>query len=264
MELEEYCERYLMIWQEGLSRKEKVLRRREYESKYLAELRKKLSPISQADTVWLESAFRDEQKKTFALFIFMAMKFPLPKKLFRAMIRAAVYEIDPSNNQWFLIPCLKAYGARRVSEALLEYIEEGDDFEKAGAAHALYWTSPQLQFLGKPPRYSIEYATPESIQELKDYREVSEKKKRLLLEEFVNNPEVDVRRSIIPFLDLGNPMSYPEDIRPLVARAIDIARDLPDEYIRHRLSLQLTPSGPAGTPRTFMAVPERKKKPSAE
>lgn len=74
---------------------------------------------------------------------------------------------------------------------------------------------------------------------------------RVLLTTFVRNPDVDVRRRILPHLELRSVAGYPEELRPMVAEAIAIARAHPDEYIRHRLEVQL---GNAGT---LMALPPR-------
>jgi hypothetical protein len=67
--------------------------------------------------------------------------------------------------------------------------------------------------------------------------------------EFVGNEDVQVRRRIIPMLRL-EPERYPEELRPLVARAIEIARAHPDEYVRHRIEIQLGAGGP------YMALPD--------
>jgi hypothetical protein len=46
-----------------------------------------------------------------------------------------------------------------------------------------------------------------------------------------------------------NPALYNEEIQPLIAKAISIARTHSDEYIRHRIEIQLGASGP------FKAIP---------
>lgn len=61
----------------------------------------------------------------------------------------------------------------------------------------------------------------------------------LLLREFVNNPSVLVRQHIIPHLDLIDLSSYPEELQPLVRQAIQLARNHPDAYIRHRLEIEM-------------------------
>lgn len=64
----------------------------------------------------------------------------------------------------------------------------------------------------------------------------------LLLREFVSNPSVLVRQRIIPHLELRDASSYPEEFRPLVPQAIQIAKSHDDGYIRHRLEIQMGPN----------------------
>jgi hypothetical protein len=134
------------------------------------------------------------------------------------MLRAGVLERNPSANRVFIEPCVKSLGGRRVLEALLRYLESGTDAEKAGAASALYWAfgNPRNEELG----------------------ELWERIRCRMLREFVGNPDLNVRRRIIPMLQL-EPEAYPEELRPLIQRAIEIARSHPDEYIRHRVEVQL-------------------------
>lgn len=63
----------------------------------------------------------------------------LPETYFAPLLRAAVYEADPSFNQDFLRPALRAFGYRRVQEELLRYLEQGTPREQAGALRAWYW-----------------------------------------------------------------------------------------------------------------------------
>jgi len=153
---------------------------------------------------------------------------PVPKRAFAPMLRAAIEERDPSFNRKFVEPCVRAYGRRMTVEALLAFLERGTNFEKAGAANALYWTSFGEDDLG-------------------DVRHVLRQK---LLREFVENEDLDVRRAIIGKLSL-KPEDYPEAMHPLVTQAIDIARSSSDRYLRHRVEIQLGSGGP------LMALPHR-------
>jgi hypothetical protein len=72
-----------------------------------------------------------------------------------------------------------------------------------------------------------------------------------MLREFVANQDWQVRQCIISMLEL-QPFYYPLRLWPLVPRALNIARTHPDDYIRHRLRIQLGGSGP------LMAWPETK------
>jgi catechol 2,3-dioxygenase-like lactoylglutathione lyase family enzyme len=149
-------------------------------------------------------------------------------------IRAAVYERNPSINRKFVEPLLHTLGHSCVVEALLKFVEGGTDFEKAGAVNALYWT-------GLPSRYAGDYG---------DLSEMKLRRRCLMLREFVANPSVDVRRSIIAGLSL-DPAVYPKELRPLVDKAIRIARAHPDDYIRWRVEVQL------GTGQAIPSLPER-------
>ena len=82
--------------------------------------------------------------------------------------------------------------------------------------------------------------------------DVWQQKRRLLLETFVATQSVEVRRSIIPGLNL-DPVAYTDGHRRLVAEAIAIARTHEDEYIRHRVEIQLGGAGP------FAPLPHRGK-----
>jgi hypothetical protein len=55
------------------------------------------------------------------------------------------------------------------------------------------------------------------------------------LREFVANDDIHVRRSILPGLSLSA-AHYPGELHGLVA---SIARSRPDEYIRHRVEIQV-------------------------
>ena len=57
------------------------------------------------------------------------------------------------------------------------------------------------------------------------------------------------QRGAITMLRL-EPEAYPEELRPLIPVAVDVARLHPDEYIRHRVEVQLGSGGP------FMAIPD--------
>ena len=58
------------------------------------------------------------------------------------------------------------------------------------------------------------------------------------LREFVGNEDLNVRCCILPGLRL-DPTSYPSELRALVDTAVAIARSHPDEYIRHRVEVQV-------------------------
>jgi hypothetical protein len=184
------------------------------------------------DLEWLIAALTDAERKWFVARA-LARGRQMPRGLFAPMIRAAVYEVNPSFNRQFIEPCIWAFGPRLVNEALLDYLASGTDFEKAGAANALYWASSPLIGMRDVPDLCEEY---EGLDDIRLRKRV------LLLNEFVKNGNVDVRRSIIAQLSFEREL-YPPDCWPLLPQAVKVARDHPDEYIRHRVEVQLGSSG---------------------
>ena len=141
--------------------------------------------------------------------------------MLKQMLLAGVLEKDPSYNRDFIQPCLQSFGPETILIQLLEYLESGSDEEKAGAASAFYWVRG-------------------------DGESTADLRLRIrcqMLREFVHNSDLEVRRRIIPLLDL-EARKYPRELRPLTKQAIDIARSHSDEYIRHRVEIQLGGCGP--------------------
>ncbi|NRQ37403.1 hypothetical protein HII36_37045 [Nonomuraea sp. NN258] len=153
---------------------------------------------------------------------------------FDVLIKAAVYDPDPSHNRQFVEPALNAFGRRRVRSALLDYLRTGTDGERAGAARAWYWSALPLR------RHQVRAETPnpESQAEPDDPSVLIRDWNQATLQEFVHNEHLDVRRSIIPDLPLRR-SAYPPELHDLVDAAVSIARSHPDEYIRHRVEHQV-------------------------
>jgi len=215
------------------------------------DLARRLAKPTSEDVRWLTEALAHRERKWFVAELARRSD-SLAEVFFAPMLDAGIDEVNPSANRDFIEPCVHAFGHRRVNEYLLGVVESGTDFRKAGAVNALYWAGMSLTFIGPTPSYSIEYATPESRAAYEALADVWERKRKLLLETFVANPNVHVRRSIIPTLSL-DPAEYPESNRPLVARAIEIARGSDDEYIRHRVEVQL------GNEHLLAPLPHREK-----
>jgi hypothetical protein len=226
MFLEDQCRAFVSAPRYDFAKKEQIV----------TEARRLLSTATQDDWESLSNALEVDQRKWFIAAIFA--RSPVPKRLLKAMIRAAVYEVNPSLNRDFVTPCISSYGHRIVNEALLDVVETGTNFEKAGAVNALYWGGMSLSFPENTTKFTLENATPESRAAYLELKNVWERKKCLFLREFVSNENVDVRRSIIPSLKLDESV-YPDDLKPLVPKAIEIARNHSDEYIRHRVEVQL-------------------------
>jgi hypothetical protein len=174
--------------------------------------RKRVSKNSQDDWLWLKESLSDPERKGFVALVFKFQ--PVPKRLVPSMLLAGVLTKNLSFNRWFIEPCVRSFGSRRVLEELLRYFDSGTNVEKAGAASAFYW-------VGGNPRN----------EELDD---VILSIRCRMLREFVDNADLQVRRRIIPMLTLKS-KDYPEEYRSLVPIAVDIARSHPDEYIRHRV-----------------------------
>jgi hypothetical protein len=194
---------------------------------------------------------KDEQAKWFVAGV-AEIAPSIADVLMGPLLDAGVDELNPSFNNLFVEPCMRVFGARRVNEYLLRVVESGTDFQKAGALNASYWARVGLSFDGGCRDFSIEHATPESRAAYESLSDVWQRWKHLVLETFVSNPDLDVRRSAIPHIDLDE-TSYDWTYRPLVAQAIAIARSHPDDYIRHRLEVQL------GTTRFCSPLPYREK-----
>jgi hypothetical protein len=221
----------------------------DFEAQFLPRLTQPMPQLTDTDITWFTHALNNAEQKWFVAFIFEHL--PVPAALFIPMLQAAVYERDPSFNRQFVEPCIRQSGHRLVIEALLTMFQTGTDFEKAGATNALYWANIPLQYLGNTPAFTEEYATAESRAARNALNDLWQRKRELFLQEFVTNSDVDVRRSLIPALDL-NSDSYPDSLRHLVAAAIQIARTHSDDYIRHRVEVQL------GTERLLPPLPHRK------
>lgn len=155
----------------------------------------------------------------------------LPEEFFDALIRAAVHDPDPSFNRQFVEPALAAFGGRRVLTALLDRLRNGTNQDRAGAARAWYWgmglTWSKLK--GSGPEHQADRDAVKDLQAQWD---------EAALREFVSNEDLDVRRCLLPGLPL-KPARYPADLHELVAEAIHIARTHPDEYLRHRVEIQV-------------------------
>lgn len=157
----------------------------------------------------------------------------LPDAAFGVLIKAAVYDPNPSFNRQFVEPALNAFGRRRVRSALLEYLRTGTNMERAGAARAWYWSALPLRLSNVRAENRTEgEAGPDDRSILaREWYEAA-------LREFVSNEHLDVRRCILPGLPLWR-SAYRPELHGLVDAAVAIARSHPDEYIRHRVEHQV-------------------------
>lgn len=113
-----------------------------------------------------------------------------------------------------------------MQTALLEFLRHGTNPERAGAARAWYWTRASQKYVEN------NRAEWDGLANLRAaWREAA-------LREFISNEDIDVRCCILPGLPLSIER-YPADLHALVAEAIRIARTHPDEYLRHRVEIQI-------------------------
>jgi hypothetical protein len=141
-----------------------------------------------------------------------------------------VYERNPSFNRVFVEPCIRSAGWQRTAQALLVHVRDGTDFEKAGAVNALYHA-----FAYRSPHYLEDRVPDPAESEGESPTATINRLHRVLLEEFVTNPDVDVRRSIVTWL--RDASHYPHDMQELAQEARRIALSHPDEYIHARAEI---------------------------
>ncbi|MFF2518127.1 hypothetical protein [Streptomyces sp. NPDC058086] len=158
----------------------------------------------------------------------------LSEASFGVLMKAAVYDPDPSFNRQFVEPALNAFGYRRVRSALLDYLRTGTNQERAGAARAWYRSALPLRL----SKGRAEGSDIGGQAEVDDRSVMVGEWYEAALREFVRNEHLDVRRCILPGLPLRK-SAYPPELHDLVEAAVMIARSHPDEYIRHRVEHQV-------------------------
>lgn len=191
-------------------------------------LKKARAAIQRSKSVgwsWVSDGLIDEKKKWFIADILEKMS--IPKVMFREILYASIMVNDPSANRKFIEPCVRSFGALRVLYGILHFLEKGTNREKAGAISVLYWVQ----------------ARPDK----KIPNEIYAKIRCWKLKEFVNNEDLALRQQIIPMLNLDHKY-YPEELHNLIPQAIQIAREHSDDYIRHRIEIQLGGKGPYKPP----------------
>lgn len=189
------------------------------------------------ETQWLLDHLQDRLASYFVVLVLEKVG-TLGKRFLLPLVMAGVYEIDPSFNRQFIELAITNFGHRRVMESLLDFINNGNDFEQAGAINAMYWTGMKLEFPPNVPNFSLENALPESRAAYESLADIRQHIRLRLLELFLTTGSVDVQRSIVPRLNL-DAQTYPDSHKPLVPNAIALARGHSDDYIRHRVEVQL-------------------------
>jgi hypothetical protein len=200
------------------------------------------SVFTSQDSDWFIRALDDAQKKWFVALVFDVTP-RLPDDVFEPLLRAGVHERNPSLNRWFIEPCLKSFGTGPVIRALLDILEGDSNSEKAGAANALYWANV-LPYHDNSGHHRLDKEPGD------EFKSILVRQRNLVLQEFILNPDIHVRRSLVSRLNLDSQV-YPDHLKPLVEEAITIARNHSDDYIRHRIEVEL------GNVQVFYPLPER-------
>lgn len=208
-------------WQEAIGKPESDAHLR------MEAARKRVHTNTSEDWQWLAKSLAHPKQKVFVALVFKRQ--PVPKRLLAPFLHAAVMEHDPSRNRLYIDPCIRSWGSREVNHRLLRYLETGSNEEKAGVASAFYWAR------GNP------------LDE--DITSLNALIRSALLREFVRNEDLSVRQRIVPLLNLDT-SAYSIEDHQLIFEAIAIARRHTDQYIRHRIEIQMGVSEP------FMAIPE--------
>ncbi|WP_431727359.1 hypothetical protein [Verrucosispora sp. TAA-831] len=133
-----------------------------------------------------------------------------PEELFEPLMRAAVYEPDPSHTQRHIRPALAAFGRRRVQTRLLEYLRTGTTYEIIGAADA--WYCSYLRVAGS------EVEDDPCTDLRRDFQETG-------LRIYLANDDPAVRHHLISLLNLRADKNPPE-LRPLVAKVLRVAHSV--------------------------------------
>ena len=227
-------DRHYQIWAEARGRHEQAHVREALQEAITA-----VASAGPEEILWLAQALQDQSRRLFVAYLLrQAQTFPSP--LCEPMLHAAVYELNPTVCRTFVEPCIQAFGQVVVIDSLLKTLRLGTDFEKAGAVNALHYTYSEKGASDMGVRGSGDHALEEAVN----------RRRILFMEMFVNNPDLDVRRSLISNLEL-EPLLYPANMKDTVAQALTIARSHTDEYIRHRVEVQL------GRTRSLYPLPQR-------
>lgn len=191
----------------------------------------RMEEASAADLAWLVDALADTDalalkwkpwecpRIRFAAFAIADVS-QLPPEMFSMLVRAAVYDPDLSGPRFFIDPCSCVFGTARTTNALVDYLESGTNFEKAGAAFALYHAF--FRFMDPSPTESEATLTFASRRALE-----------VLLRAFLQNEDVHVQREAAGTLGMFPAETYPTGLRELVDQVIVVGSEHADEYVRY-------------------------------
>ncbi|MFI1585315.1 hypothetical protein [Embleya sp. NPDC020630] len=151
----------------------------------------------------------------------------LPDELFAPLMAAAVHDPDPSFCRWFVEPAVYAFGRRRVTAALVDYLRDGTDAERAGAVRAWYTAHVPLR-ADHSPAYGpdgVRDPAPDEAQEARTaWLEAS-------MRVFADTTDLRMHHRVLPNLPTS-PTAYPPSLHELREHTLASARAHPDPHIR--------------------------------
>ncbi len=195
-----------------------------YHGKYgfpeiLYEIRESNRAWTSVDIKTFSDYLCQSDKRWFVANLF-ALQEKIPEQLFESFINAGIAEPDPSQNEDYINPCLRVFGFERVFELLDNKFQNGNNQVKIGVCKLYYWARCPLVNIktGNKPfeikgylskwngYYYGNYDWESGLHFEMDKSEVVKcqkienrliiKRKRLLIEEFLKNNDVDVRYQI--------------------------------------------------------------------
>jgi len=150
----------------------------------LADVQRRTERADGGDVVWLASALGQSEMRL-GIAVFFERLGWMPGALFESMIEAAVAQaaVDERSARFFVGACRTTVGLRRINDALLERLERGTASDRIGAARALRFALPNergLDALG----------------------DVGARRRRVMLERFIDTDDGTLRRALIDQLEL--------------------------------------------------------------
>lgn len=171
----------------------------------------------------------EEDEKWFVANLFSIQE-TIPESLFEPLLNAAISEPDPSFNEEYITPCLRVFGFERVFGFLDASFVNGNNETKMGVCKAYYWArSPLIKSISgnKSPKikgyfqkwngyyygnyhWETRHFFEMTESEVADCSIIAQNllttRQKILLEEFINNNDQNVRKSIK--LALPNHLSF--------------------------------------------------------
>lgn len=151
----------------------------------------------------------------------------LSEELFTLLMAAAVYDPDPSFCRWFVEPAVYAFGRRRVMAALVDYLRNGTDAERAGAVRAWYSAHVPLH-ADRSPAYGPGGVRDPALDKSRDIRDSwLEASMRV----FAEATDLQMRHRVLLYLPTSR-AAYPPSLHKLLESTLVSARAHPDLHIR--------------------------------